>query len=263
MYKCLLVLASAAALKRPQRALKVRGGELGLNAETAITFGTGLLGLSGMYAYVDPKGNLEQYGITKTDASGLDNMRWAGAQQLTGAAILAADPEQAVGLSGYYAAWQLIASAPATLATGFPKAAIYGWAAVCAALGKKTLSGDVSPWALVAVWGLNGLQEHFMQDQTVEMYGANKQTKLGKSMFGLAGQQMICTATYLACLVKGKSQAEAFGISWAVGGLFGAKWAFTEVCNTASYRPPPFSAHYHKRRPTTSTHRRPGLSPGP
>ena len=231
MYKCLLVLASAAALKRPQRALKVRGGELGLNAETAITFGTGLLGLSGMYAYVDPKGNLEQYGITKTDASGLDNMRWAGAQQLTGAAILAADPEQAVGLSGYYAAWQLIASAPATLATGFPKAAIYGWAAVCAALGKKTLSGDVSPWALVAVWGLNGLQEHFMQDQTVEMYGANKQTKLGKSMFGLAGQQMICTATYLACLVKGKSQAEAFGISWAVGGLFGAKWAFTEADN--------------------------------
>ena len=62
MYKVLLVLASAAALKRPQRALKVRGGELGLNAETAITFGTGLLGLSGMYAYVDPKGNLEQYG---------------------------------------------------------------------------------------------------------------------------------------------------------------------------------------------------------
>ena len=30
--------------------LSVRGGELGLNAETAITFGTGLLGLSGMYA---------------------------------------------------------------------------------------------------------------------------------------------------------------------------------------------------------------------
>ena len=100
---------------------------------------------------------------------------------------------------------------------------------MCAALGKKTLSGDVTPWALVAVWGLNGLQEHFMQDQTVEMYGANKQTKLGKSMFGLAGQQMVCTATYLACLVKGKSQAEAFGISWAVGGALVAKFAITEA----------------------------------
>merc|ERR1719248_525307 len=212
MYKVLLVLASAAALKRPERALKVRGGELGLNADTAIQVGTWLTGLSGAMGYVDPKGNLENYGITTAQASGLDNARWAGANQLTLAALFAADPEQVVGLSGYYAAWNLIASAPATLATGFPKAAIYGWAAVCAVLGKKTLSGDVSPWALVAVWGLNGLQEHFMQDQTVEMYGANKQTKLGKSMFGLAGQQMICTATYLACLVKGKSQAEAFGI---------------------------------------------------
>ena len=68
-----------------------------------------------------------------------------------------------------------------------------------------------------------------MQDQTVEMYGANKQTKLGKSMFGLAGQQMICTATYLACLVKGKSQAEAFGISWAVGAALAAKFCITEA----------------------------------
>ena len=229
MYKVLLVLASAAALTRPQRGLAVRGGELGLNAETAITFGTGLLGLSGMYAYVDPKGNLEQYGITKTDASGLDNMRWAGAQQLTGAAILAADPEQAVGLSGYYAAWQLIASAPATLATGFPKAAIYGWAAVCAALGKKTLSGDVSPWALVAVWGLNGIQQHFMQDQVVDMYGANKQTKLGKSMMGIAGQSMMMAGVYMGALTQGKSQAEAFGISWAVGGALVAKFAITEA----------------------------------
>ena len=231
MYKVLLVLASAAALKRPERALKVRGGELGLNADTAIQVGTWLTGLSGAMGYVDPKGNLENYGITTAQASGIDNMRWAGANQLTLAAIFAADPEQAVGLSGYYAAWNLIASAPATLATGFPKAAIYGWAAVCAVLGKKTLSGDVSPWALVAVWGLNGIQQHFMQDQCVEMYGAKKPTALGKSMMGVAGQTMILATVYMACLVKGKSQAESFAASWAAGALFGAKWAFTEADN--------------------------------
>ncbi len=231
MYKVLLVLASAAALKRPERALKVRGGELGLNADTAIQVGTWLTGLSGAMGYVDPKGNLENYGITTAQASGLDNARWAGANQLTLAAIFAADPEQVVGLSGYYAAWELIAASPATLATGFPKAAIYGWAAVCAILGKKTLSGDVSPWALVAVWGLNGIQQHFMQDQCVEMYGAKKPTALGKSMMGIAGQTMILAAVYMGALVKGKSQAEAFGISWIAGALFGAKWAFTEADN--------------------------------
>ena len=224
-----ILIASAAALKRPQRGLAVRGGELGLNAETAIQVGTWVTGLSGAMAYVDPKGNLENYGITTAQASGIDNMRWAGANQLTLAAIFAADPEQAVGLSGYYAAWNLIASAPATLATGFPKAAIYGWAAVCAVLGKKTLSGDVSPWALVAVWGLNGIQQHFMQDQVVDMYGANKQTKLGKSMMGIAGQSMMMAGVYMGALTQGKSQAEAFGITWALGGLLVTKFAFTEA----------------------------------
>ena len=128
MYKVLLVLASAAALKRPQRALAVRGGELGLDADTAISVGTKPHGPQRDLRLRDPKGNLDKYGVTKTDQNGLDNMRWAGAQQITTAAIFAADSEKAVGLSGYYAAWNLIASAPATLATGFPKAAIYGWA---------------------------------------------------------------------------------------------------------------------------------------
>ena len=229
MYKCLLVLASAAALKRPQRGLAVRGGELGLNADTAISVGTKLMGLSGVYAYVEPKGNLDKYGCTKTDQNGLDNMRWAGAQQLSVAAILAADPEKAVGLSGYIAALSLIASSPATLAVGFPTWCIYGWAAVCAVLGSKTLSGDVSPWALVAVWGLNGIQQHFMQDQVVDMYGANKQTKLGKSMMGIAGQSMMMAGVYMGALTQGKSQAEAFGITWALGGLLVTKFAFTEA----------------------------------
>ena len=68
MYKVLLVLASAAALKRPQRALKVRGGELGLNAETAINVGTGLMGVAGAYTVIDPAGNIDKYGVSKPDA---------------------------------------------------------------------------------------------------------------------------------------------------------------------------------------------------
>ena len=229
MYKVLLVLASAAALKRPQRGLAVRGGELGLDADTAISVGTKLMGLSGIYAYVSPKENLDKYGVTKTDQNGLDNMRWAGAQQITTAALFAADSERAIGLSGYYAAWCLIASAPATKAVGFPDWCIYGWAAVCAALGAKTLSGDVSPWVLVAVWGLNGLQQKFMQDTCIELYGANKQTKLGKSMMGIAGQSMMMAGVYMGALTQGKSQAEAFGISWAVGGALVTKFALTEA----------------------------------
>ena len=138
MYKCLLVLASAAALKRPQRALNVRGGELGLNADTAIAVGTKLLGLSGVHAYVEPKGNLDKYGCTKTDQNGLDNMRWDGAQQLSVAAILAAYPEKAVGLSGYIAAANIVALEPVREVMGCPKASQYAWIAICTALGYRS-----------------------------------------------------------------------------------------------------------------------------
>ena len=229
MYKVLLVLASAAALKRPQRALNVRGGELGLNADTAISVGTKLLGLSGVYAYVEPKGNLDKYGCTKTDQNGLDNMRWAGAQQLSVAAILAADPEKAVGLSGYIAAANIVALEPVREVMGCPKASQYAWIAICTALGYKTLSGDVSPWALIAVYGMNGLQQHFMQDKTLEMYGCKKQSALGKSMMGVAGNSMLMSAVYLGALTQGKSQAEAFAYAWILGGGLALKWAFTEA----------------------------------
>ena len=68
-----------------------------------------------------------------------------------------------------------------------------------------------------------------MRDQCLEMYGCNKQSALGKAMMGVAGQSMLMGAAYLIALTKGKSQAEAFGISWAVGGALVAKFAFTEA----------------------------------
>ena len=223
MYKLLLVLASAQALKRPQRALAVRGGEI-----DPIAVGKGVVLASGLYGAFDPKGNLDKYGI-KAEAKGQAAGRCTAWMQITTAAIFAADSEKAIGLSGYYAAWCLIASAPATKAVGFPDWCIYGWAAVCAALGAKTLSGDVSPWVLVAVWGLNGLQQKFMQDTCIELYGANKQSKLGKSMMGISGQSMLMTATYIGALAQGKSATEAFALSWIVGGALVAVFAFTEA----------------------------------
>ena len=229
MYKCLLVLASAAALKGPQRALAVRGGELGLNAETAINVGTGLMGVAGAYTVIDPAGNIEKYGISKPDASAVNMMAWAGGWQVALAAIYAADAEKAVGISGYIAAWTLLAQSRVSDVMGGPKASTYVWTAICAALGYKTLRDDLSPWPLVAVWTLNGVQQHFMRDQCLEMYGCNKQSALGKAMMGVSGQSMLMGAAYLIALTKGKSQAEAFGISWALAGALVTKFAFTEA----------------------------------
>ena len=229
MYKVLLVLASAAALKRPQRSLAVRGGELGLNAETAINVGTGLMGVAGAYTVIDPAGNLDKYGVSRPDASAVNMMAWAGGWQVALAAIYAADAEKAVGLSGYIAAWTLLAQSRVSDVMGGPKASTYVWTAICAALGYKTLRDDLSPWPLVAVWTLNGIQQHFMRDQCLEMYGCNKQSALGKAMMGVAGNSMLMSAVYLGALTQGKSQAEAFAYAWILGGGLALKWAFTEA----------------------------------
>ena len=68
-----------------------------------------------------------------------------------------------------------------------------------------------------------------MQDTCIELYGANKQTKLGKSMMGISGQSMLMTATYIGALAQGKSATEAFALSWIVGGALVAVFAFTEA----------------------------------
>merc|ERR1719371_114616 len=48
-------------------------------------------------------------------------------------------------------------------------------------------------------------------------------------MMGIAGQSMMMAGVYMGALTQGKSQAEAFGITWALGGLLVTKFAFTEA----------------------------------
>ena len=92
MYKLLLVLASAQALKRPQRALAVRGGEV-----DPIQVGKGIVAASGLYAAFDPKGNLEKYGCKNIGKSGETLMRAGALGQLVFAAALNMDTDNVHG----------------------------------------------------------------------------------------------------------------------------------------------------------------------
>ena len=90
MYKLLLVLASAQALKRPQRALAVRGGEV-----DPITIGKGIVAASGIYGAFDPAANAGLYGI-KAEDKGNAMMRLMGWSQILFAAALNLDMDSVV-----------------------------------------------------------------------------------------------------------------------------------------------------------------------
>ena len=93
MYKLLLVFASAQALKRPQRALAVRGGEI-----DPLQVGKGIVLASGIYGVFDPAGNLDKYGMKGNDK---DNamMRLTAWSQILYAAALNLDTESVHGQS--------------------------------------------------------------------------------------------------------------------------------------------------------------------
>ena len=101
MYKLLLVLASAAALKRPQHAaLKVRGGEI-----DPITIGKGVVLASGIYGAFDPAGNLDKYGI-KAEEKGKAMSRMTSWSQILFAAALNLDPEVVHGQTAASSTWR-------------------------------------------------------------------------------------------------------------------------------------------------------------
>merc|ERR1719269_307805 len=108
MYKLLLVLASAAALKRPapQRALAVRGGEV-----DPITIGKGIVAASGIYGAFDPAANAGLYGI-KAEDKGNAMMRLMGWSQILFAAALNLDTESVHGQMAYHCIAFILASQP-------------------------------------------------------------------------------------------------------------------------------------------------------
>ena len=223
MYKLLLVLASAQALKRPQRALAVRGGEI-----DPITVGKGVVLASGLYGAFDPKGNLDKYGI-KAEAKGQAAGRCTAWMQIMFAAALNLDPETTHGQMMYHMLAVMVITEPMSEVFGAPKAPSVIWMAIMGAVGYKTLDGSLSKWVITAICLINGAQFFLAPDSAVDMYEMKGVSKLGKAMMKMLGGQMLCVGTYLAALIKGKSESEAFAYAMAVNGLAAAKFAFVEA----------------------------------
>ena len=61
------------------------------------------------------------------------------------------------------------------------------------------------------------------------MYEMKGVSKPRKAMMKMLGGQMLCVGTYLAALIKGKTESKAFAYAMAVNGLAAAKFAFVEA----------------------------------
>ena len=238
MYALLLVLASAQALKRPQRALAVRGGEI-----DPITVGKGVVLASGLYGAFDPKGNLDKYGI-KAEAKGQAAGRCTAWMQIMFAAALNLDPESVHAQMMYHMlAVMVIVPEPLRGFRG-PEGgrASSGWLfwARSGTRPSTAPSTNGSP-RLSSSQTVRSSSSRLIPSATASgIKGANK---ICKAMFSLMGGQMLCTGTYLGALLMDKSQSAAFAYAMAVNGVAAA--------NTPS------------RMRTTSRPRRPARSPGP
>ena len=224
MYKLLLVLASAQALKRPQqRALAVRGGEI-----DPITIGKGVVLASGIYGAFDPKGNLDKYGI-KAEAKGQAAGRCTAWMQIMFAAALNLDPESVHAQMMYHMLAVMVITEPMSEVFGAPKAPSVIWMAILGAVGYKTLDGSLNKWVATAIFLANGAQAFLAPDSICDMYGIKGANKIVKAMFSLLGGQMLCIGTYLGALLMDKSQSEAFAYAMAVNGIAAAKYAIADA----------------------------------
>ena len=110
-----------------------------------------------------------------------------------------------------------------------PKTADAIWMAVMAAIGYKTLDGTLNKWIATSLWLANGAQFFLAPQSAIDLYEMKGTNRLCQAMTGLMGGQMLCVGTYLAALIKGKSESEAFAYAMAVNGLAAAKFAFVEA----------------------------------
>ena len=225
MYKLLLVLASAAALKRPQpqRALAVRGGEI-----DPLQVGKGIVLASGIYGVFDPAGNLDKYGMKGNDK---DNamMRLTAWSQILYAAALNLDTESVHGQMAYHCVAFILIAQPCFEKFQSPKTADAIWMAVMAAIGYKTLDGTLNKWVAAALWLGNGAQFWLAPKSGIDLYEMKGVSKLGESLMSLWGGQALCVGTYLAALILEKSQSEAFAYSMIMNGVAALKYALLEA----------------------------------
>ena len=225
MYKLLLVLASAAALKRPQpqRALAVRGGEI-----DPLQVGKGIVLASGIYGVFDPAGNLDKYGMKGNEK---DNamMRLTAWSQILYAAALNLNTESVHGQMAYHCVAFILIAQPCFEKFQSPKTADAIWMAVMAAIGYKTLDGTLNKWVAAALWLGNGAQFWLAPKSGIDLYEMKGVSKLGESLMSLWGGQALCVGTYLAALIMEKSQSEAFAYSMIMNGVAAAKYAFLEA----------------------------------
>ena len=223
MYKLLLVFASAAALKRPQRALAVRGGEV-----DPITIGKGIVAASGIYGAFDPAANAGLYGI-KAEDKGNAMMRLMGWSQILFAAALNLDTDSVHGQMAYHCIAFILAAQPSFEKFQSPKAPDAIWMAVMAAVGYKTLDGSLNKWVPTAIWLANGAQFFLAPQSAIDLYEMKGTNRLCQAMTSMMGGQMLCVGTYLAALLMDKSQSEAFAYAMAVNGLAAVKFALQDA----------------------------------
>ena len=225
MYKLLLVLASAAALKRPQpqRALAVRGGEI-----DPLQVGKGIVLASGIYGVFDPAGNLDKYGMKGNEK---DNamMRLTAWSQILYAAALNLDTDSVHGQMAYHCVAFILIAQPCFEKFQSPKTADAIWMAVMAAIGYKTLDGTLNKWVAAALWLGNGAQFWLAPKSGIDLYEMKGVSKLGESLMSLWGGQALCVGTYLAALIMEKSQSEAFAYSMIMNGVAALKYALLEA----------------------------------
>ena len=225
MYKLLLVLASAQALKRPQqRALAVRGGEV-----DPIQIGKGIIAASGVYGAFDPKANLEKYGCKNIGGSAEAFMRAGALGQIIFAAALNMDTDQVHGQMAYHSLAFVLLSQPTWEFHKAPKMPDAIWMAIMGAVGYKTLDGSLSKWVITALCLINGAQAFLAPDSAIDMYELKGVSKMGKAMMSMLGAQFLAVGTYLAALCKDKSQSEAFAYAMAMYAATGAKLALVDA----------------------------------
>ena len=190
--------------------------------------GKGLVAASGIYGAFDPAANLAKYGVSNSNPSANAIMRAGAWSQLLFAAALNMDTSNVHGQMMYHGIAWLLITQPCWEKHQAPKAPDAIWMAIMGAIGYKTLDGSLSKWVITAICLVNGAQFFLATDSAVDMYEMKGVSKLGKAMMTGLGAQLLAVGTYLACLLKDKSQSEAFAYAMCVYAATGTKFALVD-----------------------------------